>query len=462
MWHKTVLTTLAVLSLAGQLSAQATQPSANPMADTVKLLGAEDYQTREVALQQLQKMIAEQTRLSLQTEALLQEMQKPVTKQMKTLMGAQGEEATSRCNMLIQTQVALGLLAEACRDEPLAKRQKIVDWACDSKRIGMISQLFGAKRQTMLQAIKDLAADEGEVRDWLMAYMIRQPNDIECLPAIAALWETKKPANVIVDALLDRALLSAHRLRTIGAIQTVIGPADEQVMAGENTVKIEMPGLAEPVEYYDNVNDAGFNAHAAALLMRLDSPLVKQRLQEILAPKYLQSGVQGLNDSTQGWFYKLLVQYKITEAAPLLVPIACNAEMNYAVTEGDGRYLTPRLDALATLVQLLDKNPEDYGLSKHGDDRSGRADMETWMAESKAGEVQSVRKFWTYLKENAKALKLPAPRGKMPEEVKDEGEKAEDPNKPEQMPIPMRGAAVPVPGAGVPVPPVQPRMEAKP
>lgn len=447
MWHKTVLTTIAVLSLAGQLSAQATQPSANPMADAVKLLGAEDYQTREVALQQLQKMIAEQTRLSLQTEALLQELQKPVTKQMKTLMGAQGDEAVSRCNMLIQTQVALGQLAEACREEPLAKRQKIIDWACDSKRIGMISQLFGAKRQTMVQAIKDLAAEEGEVRDWLMAYMIRQPSEIECLPAIAALWETKKPANVIVEALLDRAILSTQRLRTMGLVRNVTGPNDEQAMAEENSVKIEMPGLAEPVEYYDNVNDAGFNAHAAALLMRLDSPLVKQRLQEIVAPKYLQSGVQGVNDNTSGWFYKLLVQYKITEAAPLLVPVACNAEMNYAMMEGDGRFLTPRIDAVATLVQLLDKNPEDYGLSKHMDDRSGRADVEAWMAENKAAEVQSVRKFWTYLKENAKALKLPVPRGKMPDEINDEGGKAEDPNKPEHMPIPMGIPVPPVPGA---------------
>jgi hypothetical protein len=447
MWHKTVLTTLAVLSLAGPLSAQATQPSANPMADTVKLLGAEDYQTREVALQQLQKMIAEQTRLALQTEALLQELQKPVTKQMKTLMGAQGDEAVSRCNMLIQTQVALGLLAEACREEPLAKRQKIVDWGCDSKRIGMISQLFGAKKQTMVQAIKDLAAEEGEVRDWLMAYMIRQPSDVECLPAIAALWETKKPADVIIEALLDRACLSPNQLRNLGVIQSVTGPADEQGMAEDNAVKIEMPGLAQPIEHYDEVYNSGVNPHAAALLMRLDSPLVKQRLKEIVAPKYLQSGVQNLNDNTQGWFFKLLVQYKITEAAPLLVPVACTAEMNYAMMEGDGRYLTPRLDALATLVQLLDKNPEDYGLSKHADDRCGRADVETWMAESKAAEVQSVRKFWTYLKENAKALKLPVPRGKMPEEVKDEGDKAEDPNKPEHMPVPMGIPVPPVPGA---------------
>jgi hypothetical protein len=454
MWHKTALTAIAVVSLAGQLSAQTTQPSANPMADAVKLLGAENYQTREVALQQLQKIIAEQTRLSLQTEALLQDLQQPLAKQMKTLMGAKGEEAASRCDMLIQTQVALGRLAAACRDEPLAKRQKIVDWACDSKRIGMICQLFGAKRQTMVQAIKDLAAEEGDVRDWLMAYMIRQPSEIECLPAIAALWDTKKPANVIIEALLDRTFLSTHQLRTLGAIQTVTGPVDEQAMAEENSVKIEMPGLAEPVEFYDYVNDAVFNAHASALLMRLDSPLVKQRLQEIVAPKYLQTEVSRVNDNSRGWLYKLLVQYKITEAAPLLVPVACNSEMNSGMS-GDGYYLSQRLDALATLVQLLDKNPEDYGLRKHADNRSGRADVETWMAESKAAEVQSVRKFWTYLKENAKALKLPVPRGKMPEEVKDEGDKAEDPNKPEHMPIPIDG-----PGSigG----PVKPRLEVKP
>jgi hypothetical protein len=43
----------------------------------------------------------------------------------------------------------------------------------------------------------------------------------------------------------------------------------------------------------------------------------------------------------------------------------------------------------------------------------------------------------------------------MPEEVKDEGDKAEDPNKPEHMPIPIDG-----PGSigG----PVKPRLEVKP
>lgn len=328
-------------------------------------LSADDFQTRQLAVANLQKSLVKQMQQTVLVQEVMLKIQQNMGEQLRQMTLVGDPEAQNRVAGLMEFNLALSRWSIDTFNLPPDKRDPMFQWGLSPQGYDLVAKAYARKSETRIAAIKDLAKLKDAPSTALLSMLLQDTNREVSLAAMDALWDrplTDENLTVIWNKAIGFAIQQNRPRASTNKIIVVHGRA---------------------INYYDQEANYQINNQesevAADLLVEAKSPKVLERLDaffkeisdslndtndyrwRMLSPNYGNVG-QSLN--------KLLEAYKPKSGVLCTIKILqqgqnSNRQDGYVnQINNKNYYQSPLVDAAFLFLQLTGEDPTDYKITK--------------------------------------------------------------------------------------------------
>ena len=337
-------------------------------------LAADGVSEREEALAQLQNLIGAQISQRAEIQGLLDTLAADLAKQEKALAVVSDSESQARVAGLLEMERGIAGWARQTMSEPVERRRKLLAWGLSPKVMPVLARAYAERVKVRVQGINELGklddAANGQSPgpttvenanitasvDWTLAQLVNDKAEPVRAAAMASCW-SRKPSQELVTALWFRAVQGPLNREEAGQ------PMMEEGNESGGNVEVNFPG-GSPLQFdADNDGPDFDDGHLACdILLHFDSPLVKERLKDLVRNRD-KAGKDLSGQNSPDWAlttHRLIEAYGVKEAIPMLATEAFDPPAETG--GGDGFFWTRRTLAIGTLTRLIGQDPENFGL----------------------------------------------------------------------------------------------------
>jgi hypothetical protein len=359
------LATLLLLSAAVRAADPA--PTAVPLADALKQLTADDYQTRQSAGDKVNAALAQN---------------------IHEMLSYNDPESLGRIAGALEYNAALSRWALDVLKLPAEQRAALATWGTTPQVAPLLARIYGKDAPERAKAIAELAQDKSPNVNTLLAKLIRDEDAAVRNAAIAGA-RTRPADPAVIEALWGLATGTGGEDQA-EAIKGL--PPGVHVMMGKAIARNfkmmqgrALGGIANVV-VQGNINGVPFgniggqedhsdDSQAVAALIAFKDPSVAAKVrayfQEAKPAADVPAGAMrmmfgGGGDPAMQNVLTLAEAYKVTEVIPHLMKTVTDGAVNtQSVTINGTTYCTSnRTDAMAAVCLISGQKPEDYKLTK--------------------------------------------------------------------------------------------------
>ncbi|HVS72749.1 MAG TPA: hypothetical protein VHQ47_15945 [Phycisphaerae bacterium] len=347
----------------------ATQPAASDMNAAVHDLSSADFSQRQHAAARIDELLRQQLKDRAQTQALLDDLQRELAGEIRSLGMVTDEEARQRVDGLLATEASLAQWTAQAMGASADKRPALLDWGLSKNNAPILAKAYSTDPAQRVAGIAALGKVPGPFADWTLARLLAARQSWVRDAAMAALWD-RPPTAEIVDLLWRRAI-----------------PPDDNADASDDqpTLKIQFPEH-DPIEVPAEEDDSDDQELALLVLRHMQSPLVADKVKAIIAQRLKK---QSDNDDTT--VHRLAETYKLKQALPLLARDAFGDVRGRS--EGNHTMATNRTSAIGAACTILGLDPETFDLSPSDDSYAWKTDNDT--------DARPVMKFYDWWRVHA-------------------------------------------------------------
>ncbi len=339
-----------------------------PLHEALKQLTADDYETRQGALDKIQAALAQ----NIHEMLLLND-----------------PEARGRLTEALEYNAALSRWALDVLALPAEKRTAMADWGTSPEVAPQIAKIYSKDAPQRVKGIGELAKNSNPNVNNLLAKLIKDEDASVQQAAISA--ARTRPANpAVIDALWDVAMgtsseqgatmqgmpngvkmmmgkaMRVHMARAVGAAGMLQIGGGAQVIVRGNVNGV-------PFGNVGGMGDESGTSRAVAALIGFKDPLVVAKVRAYYQDdKAVKAGgvggfgvMFGGDDASQN-ILTLAEAYQVKEIIPYLMKIVSDSGVNtQSMTMNGKTYCTSnRTDVMAAVCVISGQKPENYKLQK--------------------------------------------------------------------------------------------------
>ncbi|MEI8197873.1 MAG: hypothetical protein WCI73_18410, partial [Phycisphaerae bacterium] len=332
------------------------------MLESLRQLSAEDFQTRQDAIQKLQVAMTRHFQKLVLMQDLMLKIQDNLAEQFRQMKEAPESEKDVRVATLMDFNQALSKWAIDTLNQPPERRDPMLKWGLSPAGYPLVVRAYSRKAEVRAAVTTDLAKLDSAQATMLLGLLLDDPDREVSLTAMNAIWDKPLTAQNL-DNLWNRAVgfaLQQYRPRP---------SRQKNVM-----VHGRMVTIYEQENYQNRMQDADI---AGEVLIHAKSPLVTDRLNSLFKE---MSGNLLKNPNDMSWrllsqnyggpaqiINKLVEAYKPKEVYPFIVKLISNPlqQDGYFNQINNASYwLSMRVDAMGILLKITNQNAEIYKIRK--------------------------------------------------------------------------------------------------
>jgi hypothetical protein len=334
------------------IEAAVTNKAATPVEAVLNLAAALSKQGRNAAYLQQLTTVAQQ-RLSAQVIVLARERDP--------------ETAARAANVLAFMDAFSRFLADQVASES-ADAEAIVAWGLEPGNVPLVAASYHRGETERSGASGALAQSGSKYADVLLARLIDDGDREVSIRAMDAAYD-REPSEVLVDALLKKAILNTLRNSGI-SIEKATGPRNP---AQGKQLQIRGRSFHINDAYIEFNRRAADGEVAVDVLLHYKSDLVKQRVGVLFEKIIAQGGANAVRylsspnyGSTAVHATRIIQQYRPASLYAVLVGslLAPSSGGNTQTINGQECYISARTEMIGYLVQLAELDPEHYNLTQ--------------------------------------------------------------------------------------------------
>jgi hypothetical protein len=332
--------------------------------DALRQMTAEDFKTREHAVDSLELAMTHQFQQMVQVQDLLIRVQEGLAGQLAQMSQSPDPDNHTRVAGLMEFNNAVSRWAVDVMALPDAQRETFMKWGIRDENLPLIARAYNRKPEVRAKVARDIAKIPGPEADRLLVQLLNDRDREVSLTTIDAIAE-RPPSPPIMDVLWDHAVSAAvNQFRPRPSRQKNL------TIRGRTVVLYDQDPNANP----NNSQDVDF---AVDVLIGYKSDEVTDRLNKLF--KDMTSSLTSNNDYR--WrvispnygeggraLSRLMEAYKPREAIPFLLKVlAMENTDGYDTTVNNNekvRY-SSRIDAAALLLKSTGQDPADYNIRKY-------------------------------------------------------------------------------------------------
>lgn len=330
------------------------------MLAALQQLSAEDFQTRQDAVQKLQVAMTQHFQKLVLMQELMLKIQENLSEQLRQMSQAPESEKETRPASLMEFNQALSKWAIDTLNQPPERRDPMLKWGLSSEGYPLVVRAYARKPEVRAAATKDLAKLDTVPAATLLGMLLDDPEREVSLTAMDAIWDRPLTAQNL-NNLWNRAVgyaLQQNRPRP----------------SRQKTVSVH--GRIITINEMDNFQYRMQDADVAAdVLIHSKSPLVVDRLNNLF--KEMNANLRNPNDSS--WrtlspnygepgrtVCKLAEAFKPKEAFPFIIKMMTNPQIQdgYVQMNNLNYWMSTRVDGVALLLKIANQDPETYKIRK--------------------------------------------------------------------------------------------------
>ena len=332
------------------------------MLAALQQLSAEDYQTRQDAVANLQQAMAKQFQQMILVQELMLKVQESLANQLRQMTLSPELEEQARVASLMEFNNSLSRWAIDVLALPPKKREAMMQWGLEPKHLPLIAKAYARRDEVRAKAAKEIAQLEGEIPMWFLGQLLNDSDREVSLSTMDALWD-KTPTPEMVDILFNKVI--AYPMQNFR-------PRPNQ------SKNITIRGRVITIYANQNQSQQMQDADVAAdLLIKMKNPLVREKLVGLFTE--LTTAMKNPNDYSWRMLStnyggdasksvgRLIEAYKPPEAVVFVMKTLDNNRQqdgyNNNINNVQYRY-SSRIDMVGLLVKMTNQDPDDYKLKK--------------------------------------------------------------------------------------------------